>query len=262
VVPVFGQLELVRRCLTALDSQTPIEVPLMLIDDCGPEQLTDELIRDVVRTGREWRLVQNEKNLGFVGSVNEAFQMAGNADVVVVNSDVQVLSGWWQGLVAAIKDTPAVASASTLADNGGMLSVPALAGSAISADGLARAAACVPLTADLPVAVAHCTYFTRSALDAVGSFDPAFAPGYGEEVDWSFRAKRKGFRHVAALHSYVLHERAASFGTRSGLMTLQRRHEFRLLTRYPSAWFAVRRFARSPGTDLARAVVEISTALR
>jgi GT2 family glycosyltransferase len=254
-VPVFGRLELTRACLSALDALTPTDVPLLVIDDVGPERLTTEDVAAVVTSGRSVELVLHERNVGFVGSANDAFERAAPADVVLVNSDVTVLPGWFEELRAAAGGG-GVASASAIADNGGILSVPALArvGALRSDDRAAVLATCreaVPAAVDIPVAVAHCTWFRRDALQAIGAFDLAFAPGYGEEVDWSLRARRAGRHHVAAMRSYVLHAESASFGRATSWWSLQRRHEALLLRRYPLRWLGLRRFARDAGSGLA-----------
>ena len=64
------------------------------------------------------------------------------------------------------------------------------------------------------------------------------------------RAGSAGFVHQAALHSFVLHAGQASFGKPGRLFSLARRHELRLLLRYPVRWRQLRRFAADPGTAL------------
>jgi GT2 family glycosyltransferase len=260
-VPVYGQLDLVRRCLTAIDRQTPADVGLLVIDDHGPERLTDNGVAELLDSNRAWRFVSHRDNVGFVGSVNEAFDTTGRADVVVVNSDVEVLPGWFEALTGAANSRADVASISSLADNGGILSVPALAGHDLTPGEWAMVRAALPAVAEIPVAVAHCTLFTRAALDTIGGFDLAFAPGYGEEVDWSLRASRRGMHHLASLHSYVLHAQSASFGRAEGLFSLQRRHELRLLARYRRQWFAIRAFARRTDSGLAAGLAAVDSEL-
>ncbi len=51
----------------------------------------------------------------------------------------------------------------------------------------------------------------RSALELVGDFDEAFAPGYEEEVDFSQRCIRHGLSHVLADDVFVLHYGGGSF---------------------------------------------------
>jgi GT2 family glycosyltransferase len=260
-VPVYGQLEMVERCLASIDATTPEGVAILVVDDCGPRRVDASTIENSLSSTRECRLVRHQANRGFVGSVNHIFELAGRSDVIVVNSDVTVLPGWFAALEAAVMSDERFASASTMADRGGILSVGELSeDSALSRLQIARQA--VGVGAEIPVAVAHCSWFRRSALDQIGGFDTRFAPGYGEEVDWSLRAERAGLRHVAALGSFVRHAGSASFGSGGGLFSLQRRHEALLLMRYRRRWFDIRRYARDPNTDLALAKARIARCLR
>jgi GT2 family glycosyltransferase len=249
VVPAYGNLDGLARCIESVDQHTDPQVPLLVIDDCGPQPVPDSFL--ALPSGRPTELVRNRGNLGFVGTANVAFERCAG-DVVLVNSDVTVLPGWFAGLTVAVRSSDRVASASALADRGGILSVPAFEQVTPTVLGAVRRA--LPPAARLPVAVGHCTWFTRAALDDVGPFDPAFSPGYGEEVDWSLRAAARDWRHVAALHAAVRHAEAGSFGTGRHRDALRRRHELLLARRYPRQFVAVRRFARDRGTELAAAL--------
>jgi len=110
---------------------------------------------------------------------------------------------------------------------------------------------------EIPVAVGHCMYLRGAALAQVGGFDPAFSPGYGEEVDWSWRARRKGWRHVAALRTFVTHAAGSSFGPGPARDRLRRRGELRLLARYPVRFVRLRTSLRGSGNPLAVRLAEL-----
>ncbi len=107
----------------------------------------------------------------------------------------------------------------------------------------------------IPTAIGHCTYFKRSALTIVGSFDTAFSPGYGEEVDFSQRAVMAGFCHVLADDLFVLHKGSRSFNSESDLARttrvrrIRQTHEREIAIRYPwyHTWIqTIERDTRSP----------------
>ena len=93
------------------------------------------------------------------------------------------------------------------------------------------------LRPSLPTGVGHCCYIRRHALDLVGGFDPAFEPGYGEEVDFCQRAIAAGFRHVLADDVFTFHRGRASFGSRPEMDAIR----------------APPRSARAPTTSVVRA---------
>jgi GT2 family glycosyltransferase len=68
--------------------------------------------------------------------------------------------------------------------------------------------------------VGFCFYIRRELIDAIGVFDPAFGPGYGEENDFCMRALSAGYRSVLCDDAYVLHVGGRSFeGQKSELGT-------------------------------------------
>jgi GT2 family glycosyltransferase len=237
-VPVFGKLDLTRRALRALDAHTPNDVAFLVVDDCGPDRVSEEWLEEVLQPLRVRELVMNEENLGFVRSANVAFARRSGHDVVVVNSDVVVFAGWLGHLVAAAGG--GVASVTALSNNGSVATVPE-PGAYPSVESLsvlaAQADTARPAPFEIPVGVGHCLYLSNQALEDVGGFDEAFSPGYGEEVDWSIRARRRGLRHLAAPAVIVWHDAGASFGTRR---TLRRWHELKLALRYPREFVAMR----------------------
>lgn len=238
-VPVFGQLDLAGRALRALDAHTPNDVAFLVVDDCGGERVVDEWLDEVLKPSRARQLVVNKENLGFVRSANVAFALRNDHDVVVVNSDVVVYAGWLGHLRAAAG--PGVASVTALSNNGSIATVrdPAAYADVESLSvPAAQADAAPPPPYDIPVGVGHCIYFSNLALAEVGVFDEAFSPGYGEEVDWSIRARRRGWRHLAAPGVIVWHDAGASFGQRR---LLRRWHELKLALRYPREFVGLRR---------------------
>lgn len=259
VVPVHGRLDLAERCVRAVDATTDPAVPLVVVDDHGAERVDDALLASWLGSGREARLVRNERNLGFPRTVNRALAEVPGHDVALVNSDVVVGEGWLEELRAVLHDAPAgerVASATAVANEASIASVPlpphtrgpgAVVDAARTAGRRLRESADLPRSVELPVAIGHCVLLRADAVAALGGFDEVFSPGYGEEVDWSMRAVRAGWTHRLALRCYVLHDGGGSFGRSRGRAWLRRRHEARLLARYPVQFVRLRVRARRPG---------------
>ena len=245
VVPCYGNLEVAQRCLRSLDATSPPGVEFLVIDDCGPQRVTRTWLDESVRSGRPCELVLNDVNLGFVRTANRAFSVRRGRDVLIVNSDVVVFDGWYDGMLAAAQG-PRVASVTAMSNAGSVATVPH-GPSYSSPDELAQAAVIARETTSsstlLPVGVGHCMLLTHAALADVGLFDEVFSPGYGEEVDWSLRARRRGWSHVAATDVVVWHDAGGSFG--SGRQWLRKRHELRLALRYPREFLALR--LKQPG---------------
>ncbi len=221
VVPVFNAYEDFVLCIEGIERNTDVLVPVLVVDDCGPDRRLVEFIRRVsVLSKRQFVLLENGENLGFVGSCNRAFNSTGNADVVIVNSDVVVGPKWLDGMLEAAGSSNLIATVSTLTNCGTVLSTPVRNAPSPELDGslTPESAARIVYQAGLgmnptiPTAVGHCVLIRRFALQLLGGFDEKFGKGYGEEVDFSLRAVRYGLRNVVADKVFVYHKGNGSFG--------------------------------------------------
>lgn len=241
VVPVYNSPDDVRACIDSLLRHTPAWAPILVIDDASPDAAAVDAVRELApEAAHRVVLHRHEVNAGFVGSCNHAFVIAGRRDVVLVNSDVAVGPEWLERLVAAAGSSNTVATVSTLTNHGTILSVPVRNRPGPLPDGMsvddaarrvASAASCTRPV--IPTGVGHCLYVTRTALDVLDGFDPVFAPGYGEEVDFCQRAAEHGFLNVLADDVFVFHKGGSSFGTSPAKLQLQADHEAIVNRRHP-----------------------------
>ncbi len=222
VVPIFNAHDDVLNCVRSLAAHTPDDVPVMLVDDASSDERIAQTFADAAdRFGPQFGYFRKPTNTGFVGSVNLGFECAGPRDLVMVNSDTIYPQDWLPRLRAAAYSRTNVATASPLTNHGSILSVPYRnrpTGELPDGMSLEEAdervhKASRQVRPSIPTAIGHCTYFRRSALNVVGFFDEAFAPGYGEEVDFSQRAINLGFTHVAADDLFIYHRGSASFNS-------------------------------------------------
>jgi glycosyltransferase involved in cell wall biosynthesis len=228
-IPVFGALELFDECLASVLEHTDPGVPVVVADDATPGDEVAERVAAI--EDREVQHLRQEQNRGFVENVNAAFRWAAPADVAVVNSDCVVTAGWLDGLRAAAASDTRVATASAMADNATIASVPA-EGDPDAVAAAVRTAA-LRLRPRLPTAIGHCFDVRRAALELVGDLDPAFSPGYGEEVDFSQRCLLHGLIHVLADDVWVRHRGEGTFDASAA--TLREEHERLVERRYP--WY-------------------------
>src|SRR5690606_25741329 len=97
IMPVYNAFELLTEALDRVDRHTDVPWHLVLVEDAS----SDERVRPWLR---EWAaaraervtLLLNDRNLGFVGSVNRALDLAAQrgGPVVLLNSDALVPEAW------------------------------------------------------------------------------------------------------------------------------------------------------------------------
>ncbi|UTI65064.1 glycosyltransferase [Paraconexibacter antarcticus] len=267
VIPLYGQHELFAQCLSSVLEHTPVDVPILVADDASPDEASRWWVAELEAGGHLRHAVywsRAEINAGFVGNCNRAFALCGRGDVLLLNSDCVVADGWVEGLRAAVASDGSIATASSLTNHGSIVSVPVRNTPAealpqhTTLDVAARAVRenARRLYPRLPTAIGHCVLVRRAAIDLVGGFDEAFAPGYGEEVDFSQRCIASGMQHVLADDVLVLHQgggtfQAAGSATRDAL---QLAHEKLIRQRYPAYRIAVEEAESEAASPLARAL--------
>lgn len=272
-IPTFGAFEAFAQCLKSVLETTPPDARVLVADDASDDPAIARMIEEVnaVRGARlPVGYVRRPQNVGFVHNVNQALQALAPADVIILNSDCVVSEGWYEGLRRAAYSDTRVATASPLTNHGTIVSVPERNRPLPNLPqdwSLDEAASAVRSASSkshptLPAAIGHCMYVRRSALELVGDFDDAFAPGYEEEVDFSQRCIRNGLLHVLADDVFVLHYGGSSFSASHRAATLQEHHHRMIAARYPYYDRWVDEVARASDTPLARAVAAARRALR
>jgi GT2 family glycosyltransferase len=219
VVPIYDSPQWVQRCIAAVLRWTQGPARLILIDDASSDPDIVPLLAQY--SGRQRITVRrNPHNLGYTRTTNLGIELAGGADVVLLNSDTEVGPRWLDRLRLTAYADAGIGTVTAVSDNAGAFSVPELeqycpipprwslpqAQRAL----LQHTGGCLP---ELPTGNGFCLFVKRAMLDRVGALDDeAFPSGYGEENDLCQRAERAGFRHVIAGDVLVRHARSASFG--------------------------------------------------
>ena len=264
IVPVYRGMAETVACLTRVVAvANPKRDRLLVIDDRSPEtELSAWLQKFAGSNGVE--VLVNERNLGFVATVNRGMREArADSDVVLLNSDTEVPPGWLERLAAQAHADPKIGTVTPFSNNATICSYPSSEGGPMP-DGLSPEAlddACRTANAgravDLPTAVGFCMYIRRDCLDQVGLFDAeTFGRGYGEENDFCLRASKLGWRHVLACDAFVYHAGEVSFGANSPERATAWN---RLIERHPDYPGMLARFARLDPVASARfsATVEL-----
>ncbi|WNL43438.1 glycosyltransferase [Halomonas sp. PAMB 3264] len=222
IVPVYKGLDETRDCLESVWASTSQHAyRLVVINDASPEPALTEWLREAAKT-RPMLLLENEENLGFVGTVNRGMAHSQSADVVLLNSDAEVVNDWLDRLVAAAyrPTTRPVASVTPFSNNATICSYPRFCEDNHLPEGftLSELDRLVEETnrgqaVEIPTGIGFCMYIRREALDDVGLFDVEnFGKGYGEENDFCMRTLKAGWCHLHALDVFAWHKGSVSFG--------------------------------------------------
>lgn len=219
IVPIYGDYDATRRCLESLLPELKSSPHrAILIEDATPDP---RIAKHLTKLESEpcVEVITNARNLGFVGSVNRAFDSATQGDIILLNADTIVPKGFINRLATAARSSPDIGTVTPLSNNGELTSFPIPnkvnpLGSREEVERIDKIAAKVNFgrIVDIPSGTGFCLYITRACLDAIGPFSEDFAPGYLEDADFCLRAHQGGFRNVCAPSVYVGHAGSKSFG--------------------------------------------------
>ncbi len=251
VVPVFDAVDLTRACLERVARHTDLPWRMTLVDDASPDpRIRPMLDQFAARHPKQVIRLSNPRNLGFVGTVNRALAHAVSLGqtVVLLNSDALVPDRWASRLVAPLERDPTIASATPLSNRAEILSVPILCPDRrpdrrmmTQIDDVAQACAAANCWPEIPTGIGFCMALSADWLRRKPRFDSAFAPGYGEEVDWCQAIAALGGRHVAVPGLCVEHVGHASFGAEQRARLVARSNDM-LSRRYPTFGAAVQTY--------------------
>jgi GT2 family glycosyltransferase len=220
IIPVYkGYDETLAAVYHAVVGRAGSNYSLLVINDCGPDKaLNDELERLSALGLFDYEV--NLGNLGFVQTCNRGIlELSGNKDVVLLNSDAFVPTGWFDRIKAHVENDPSIATVTPLSNNATICSYPvndadnfrSLELTPGELDALA-AEANAGLHVETPTGVGFCFFMSRRAINDIGALDPiAFKLGYGEENDFCMRALGAGYKNVIATDIFVFHVGSVSF---------------------------------------------------
>ncbi|MFR5708255.1 glycosyltransferase [Faecalitalea cylindroides] len=221
IVPIYNAYDYVEKCINSIIKSSDLSKDrLILIDDKSPDSRIYGLLINFKEKYPDLNIVvlQNETNLGFVGTVNRGMKYSEN-DVILLNSDTEVTNQWIEKMNNCAYSSLDVASVTALSNNATLASVPKGLQPNDIPNGwsLDDYASMIYKTSyhdypEIPTAHGFCMYIKRSVLNHVGFFDEeTFGKGYGEENDFSYRCMEYGYKHLLCDDTYVFHKESQSF---------------------------------------------------
>lgn len=202
---------LLPECLSSLRLQTFPEFEVILVDNGS----SDGSVEWVRAEHPEIRVIALATNRGFCGGNNAGIQAALGEYIVLLNNDTEVEADWLGELVRHIRGDRTIGACDskvlyfdqrdTIWSAGATYTI---AGSA-EFRGQGRKDTEYAEPAEVFTAVACSAIYPRRVLDEIGGLDEDFFAGY-EDVDWSFRARLRGYRILNVPSSRVYHKVSAT----------------------------------------------------
>lgn len=218
VIPTFNDFKLTSKCISTIleDPNRPGNLKIVIVDD-GSRPYFQEKLLTLKKPGVE--ILLKDKNEGYSKSINFALRRIKKSDVVILNNDVECLSGWLFYLKSAAyksKNIGVVGSKllypnKTIQFAGGTRN----AGLPIWFDHIYRFKPGNFEPANIEREVFYvtgaCMYIKEEVIKKVGTFDDKFVMGF-EDVDYCIRARLTGYKCIYTPNSILIHFESVTRG--------------------------------------------------
>ena len=225
IMPVYrGVSETLAAIDSVLQAQVKTSFELVVISDNPDDSEMQAALDGRLAATGGFTLLRNDRNIGFVRTVNRGMALHRDRDVLLLNSDTLVSADWLDRIRAAAYSGPLIGTATPFSNNATICSYPGFCRDNTIPSGWSHATLdelCRRLHAgrviEIPTAVGFCMYIRRECLEETGLFDAeTFGLGYGEENDFCMRAAHRGWKHVLAADVFVEHVGHVSFQSQTG----------------------------------------------
>jgi hypothetical protein len=236
IILTCNQEEILKKCLSSLKEKTDYKnYRVYVIDDSGKDYLSK-------KTKNEFKWVNfstNKKNIGYSKSINLGIKKALKEYLpdyfVLLNDDLEFIEKDWLKKMIQIGESNRIigilgckliypdGSLQWFFKNGKM--------HFIKTKNNAKETEETFRIKEVEDIFGACTVIKKEVVDAIGFYDEAFSPLYGEETDFCYRAGKKGFKIIYVGNTKIIHYGSASkkiLEFNGGKWFLQKKHAIRL----------------------------------
>ncbi|MEZ5065808.1 MAG: glycosyltransferase [bacterium] len=214
VILTRNQLPHTQRCLESIERHTAEPHEIVVVDN-GSTDGTGKWLAEWAASRPHVLLIENLGNRGFGEGCNAGIAAAHGREIVLLNNDTVVTSGWLTGLLDVLDDHPdcgIVGPMTNYASGPQVLAHPGYGDlDELDAFALERSAEFAGQSHAARRLPAFCWLVRRTLIDAIGGFDPVFGLGNFEDDDFCLRAAQAGFSARYALDVFVHHVGSRTF---------------------------------------------------
>lgn len=218
IIPVYNGYTYLKKLLQTV-VLTKMKYRLILINDKSTDERVNKLLLEFAGKKDNVILIENERNLGFVKTVNKGLEIS-KYHVALVNTDVELPEFWLERLMLPILKDEEVASSTPYTNSGTICSFPERGRDNRPFLGLdvqeidSEFQKIRPRYGKIPTGVGFCMGMNKKAISQAGYLDEEnFGKGYGEENDWCQRVIPLGYKNVQVENLFVYHKHGGSFLT-------------------------------------------------
>jgi len=243
VMPVFNQIEFTIKAFASFKANTEIPFELILVDNASTDG-TKEIMGFLPGV----KMIRNETNEGFVKAVNKGIEASQGKYIVIANNDIVVSKNWLEKMVEVAEDYSKAGIISLITTDGGKNQnivaheIPELQGMKITSDLTDKINKIMEDSFNGQIieetnSIIFClALIKREVIDKVGLLSEDFGIGFGDDGDYSIRARKAGFKLILRKDAFFFHFRRTTFTklfTGEQILEMQKHNISILERKYP-----------------------------
>lgn len=215
LVPNYNGEKYLKSCLNSLLATDYPNFRVIVVDNGS----TDNSVEFIKKNYPTVRMIRNNENLGYARAINVAMESVESEYVVFLNNDIIVESNWLRQLMLYMNSIKKVAAANPKILFLHNKEVINSAGGSCDIYGVGWNRGNGEIDRGQYDAVKEVFYVNGAALltkkdvwEDVGSFDERYFL-YGEDLDWCWRARTKGYKILYVPSAKIYHQWRGSGGS-------------------------------------------------
>lgn len=241
IIVSWNGKNLLRKCLRSLRKNTDPSYKVIIVDNGSTDGS-----KKMIKKEFSWvDMVSLNKNYGFTKGTNIGIKRAlkkYNVDyILLMNNDIEIIQkNWLKNMINVLDSYP----------KGGIAPCKLLSKKKKQQ---ISAAHFVPIgkapeisakeTVEVDWAIGTAFLIKKNVIKKIGLFDEKFSPAYGEESDYCWRARKKGYKILYNPFVSIIHYGAATAKKLDSdyLYFIKERNRVRnILLNYPTLWLIIR----------------------
>jgi GT2 family glycosyltransferase len=233
VIPVYGQWNLLKKnidSILALEEENVEEI--IVVDDCSPESNPYHFSNDKIR------IYQNNKNLGYAGTVNNGLKIAKSDIILLLDSDAHLIGPVLEKLIDLFDgDSTLGCIGLTSIGKDGLITgsfqiEPTILGYIIGQAAEARFARIFQRKNSVILPFSCCVAFRKDCLEEVSYFDDNLFPQVEADVDLGLRIYKSGWKISIEKQLKIYHQGGNSYKVNSKRVRLYHEAKWKLLVQH------------------------------